>query len=89
VIDIDASKLPSAETVKGWSANQFVSALRHDPKDPSFNPSLRQLIHVGFKVAAQMGERYLQMLKICEESIARNVTTNLFDRHLKPLFVES
>ena len=87
VIDIDAAKLPAAETVKGWSSEQFVAALRHDPANPAFNPSLRQLIHVGFKVAAQMGERYLSMLKACEATIARNVTGNLFDRHLKPLFL--
>ena len=50
-------------TVNGWSAEQFVAALRHDPANPAFNPSLRQLIHVGFKIAAQMGDRYLKMLE--------------------------
>jgi hypothetical protein len=63
-----------------------VGALRHDPANSLFNPSLRQLIHVGFKVAAQMGERYLEMLKKCETAISRNVTGNLLDRHLVPLF---
>ncbi len=87
VIDIDAAKLPDAQTVEGWSAEQFVGALRHDPANPLFNSSLRQLIHVGFKVAAQMGERYLAMLRSCEATISRNVTTNLFERHLKPLFL--
>jgi hypothetical protein len=86
VIDIDAARLPNAEAVMGWTAEQFVSALRHDPKNPAFNPSLRQLIHVGFKIAAMMGERYLEMLKTCEPSISRNVTGNLYERHLKPLF---
>jgi hypothetical protein len=88
VIDIDAAKLPTAETVEGWSSEEFVSALRHDPSNPAFNPSFRQLIHVGFKVAAQMGERYLAILKACDAVIAKNVTGNLFERHLKPLFVE-
>ena len=87
VIDIDPDRLPSAETVAGWTAGQFVSALRHDPANPAFNPHLRQLVHVGFKVAAQMGDRYLAMLKQCEPTIAKNVTENLYDRHLKPLFV--
>ena len=87
VIDIDAAKLPSADTVKSWTSEQFVAALRHDPSNPAFNPSLRQLIHVGFKIAAQMGDRYLAMLKTCEPAIAKNVTGNLFDRHLMPLFV--
>lgn len=88
VIDIDAAKLPSEAVVSVWTSEQFVAALRHEPANPAFNPSLRQLIHVGFKVAAQMGDRYLTMLETCEPSITRNVTGNLFDRHLKPLFVE-
>jgi hypothetical protein len=87
VIDIDPARLPSPETVNGWTAEQFVGALRHDQSNPGFNPSFRQLLHVGFKVAAQMGERYLKALRACETDVARNVTTNLYDRHLKPLFV--
>lgn len=89
VIDIDPAQLPDADAVNGWSSEQFVAALRHDQSNPAFNPSLRQLVHVGFKVAAQMGDRYLNMLKTCEAAVSRNVTTNLFDRHLKPLFVNS
>ncbi len=87
MIDIDPQQLPPAEMVRGWSPTDFVSALRHDPAYPAFNPSLRQLIHVGYKIAAQMGDRYLRMLEACEPTIARNVTTNLYDRHIKPLFV--
>jgi hypothetical protein len=87
VIDINRAKLPSAAEVNGWSSEQFVRALRHNQADPLFNPSLRQLIHVGFKVAAKMGERYLKLLRECESSVSRNVTTNLFERHIKPLFL--
>ena len=89
VIDIDTAKLPSEAVVNAWTSEQFVAALRHEPANPAFNPSLRQLLHVGFKVAAQMGDRYLKMLETCEPSISRNVTGNLFDRHLKPLFVDN
>ncbi len=88
VIDVDPAKLPPPEEVRGWSSQQFADALRHDQKNPLFNPHLRQLLHVGFKVAAKMGGRYLDMLDRCEESITRNVTENLFERHLKPLFLE-
>lgn len=88
VIDIDATKLPSAESVADWTSEQFVSALRHEPANPQFNPHLRQLVHVGFKVAAQIGDNYLKMLRDCEQSISRNVTENLYERHLKPLFVD-
>ena len=87
VIDIDRSQLPSQEEVASWSSEQYVGALRHDQTNPLYNPNLRQLLHVGFKVAAKMGDRYLDMLKANEEIVGRNVTENLYDRHIKPLFL--
>ncbi len=87
VIDIDRTQLPTVATVSGWSAEQFVAALRHDPKHQAFNPHLRQLLHVGYKVAAKMGDRYLEALRAHADCISRNVTANLYDRHLKPLFL--
>jgi hypothetical protein len=87
VIDIDRSKLPTKEEVEGWTSEQFVGALRHDQTNPLYNPSLRQLLHVGYKVAAKMGERYLGLLKENEEVVGRNVTENLYDRHIRPLFL--
>ena len=87
VIDIDESRLPAPAAVAAWTSGQYTSALRHDQSNPGFNPDVRQLLHVGYKIAAKMGERYLNMLRECEESISRNVTTNLYDRHIRPLFV--
>ncbi len=87
VIDVDPSNLPTAVEVRDWTSDQYTSALRHDQSNPGFNPSFRQLLHVGFKVAAKMESRYTNMLLACEDSIARNVTGNLFDRHLKPLLL--
>jgi hypothetical protein len=88
VIDIDPNGLPSAETVRGWSGEQFASAVRHDSNNPAFNPNVRQLLHVGYKIAAQMDRRYLDALEANEAIVAKNVTANLYERHLKPLFVE-
>ena len=65
----------------------YTSALRHDQSNPGFNPNVRQLLHVGYKVAAKMGSRYLRMLEEYEEPISRNVTENLFARHIRPLFL--
>ena len=87
VIDINRTKLPTAAEVNGWTSEQYVRALRHNQADALFNPNLRQLLHVGFKVAAKMGPRYLKLLEECETSVARNVTTNLFERHIQPLFL--
>jgi tagaturonate epimerase len=86
VIDIDADKLPTLERVGDWGPEQFIAALQHVPAHPAFNPHFRQLLHVAFKVAAKMGDRYTNMLEKYEETIAQNVTNNLYDRHLKPLF---
>jgi tagaturonate epimerase len=86
VIDIDPARLPSTEAVDEWSSEQFVGAIRHDPTNPAYNPSMRQLLHVAFKVAAKMGARYLQLLREMEPAIARNVTYNLFERHITPIF---
>jgi hypothetical protein len=87
VIDIDKAKLPSVATVNGWSSKQFTDALRHDQKNPGFNPSFRQLLHISFKVAAKKGDRYLKALEKHEAIVAKNVTENIFERHMKPLFV--
>jgi len=87
VIDIDPAKLPDPAAVNGWTSEQFVSALRHDQKNPAYNPSFRQLLHVGFKVAAKLGDRYLKALEANEAVVARNVTENLYDRHIRPIFL--
>ena len=87
VIDISDAKLPSAETVNGWTSTQFTDALRHDQSNPGYNADLRQLLHVGFKIAAQLGETYIQALKDNSEVVAKNVTGNLLERHIKPLFL--
>ena len=87
VVNIDPARLPAPALVARWSAEEFVPALRHDPNCPLYNPSFRQLLHVAFKVAAKMGNRYLDLLSEMETTIAKNVTGNLFDRHIKPVFI--
>jgi hypothetical protein len=88
VIDIDQAKLPSALEIEKWDGEKFAAALRHDQKCPVFNPNLRQLLHVGYKIAAEMGTRFTDALEKYEPTIAANVTENIFERHIKPLFLE-
>jgi hypothetical protein len=87
VLDIRRERLPSPAQVSAWTSAQFVSALRHDRENPCYNPHLRQLLHVGYKIAAKMGTRYLNALEEDKDSVARNVTENLYERHVKPLFL--
>ena len=86
VIDIKQDKLPSTEEVDLWSEEKFANTLRHIPSHPDYNPNFRQLIHVGYKIAAEAGEKYLGLLKKHSELIGSCVEENLFDRHLKRLF---
>ncbi len=87
VIDIDPQLLPNPKEVEQWDGDAFASALRHDQTQTLYNPHFRQLLHVGYKIAAEMGDRYLSALKAHEEIIARNVTENIFGRHIERLFL--
>lgn len=87
VIDIDPEKLPPPATVERWCSGEFIAALRHDQQCSGYNPSFRQLLHVGYKIAASFGEKYLDLLEASEPAISRNVTANLYERHLKPLLL--
>jgi hypothetical protein len=40
-------------------------------------------------VAAQLGDRYLNALQKFETIVAENVARNLFERHLKRVFIDS
>ncbi|WP_320167963.1 tagaturonate epimerase family protein [Mangrovibacterium marinum] len=86
VIDIDDSKLPTVDEVKKWDAEKFANSLRHIPGHPEYNPNFRQLIHVGYKVAAELGGTYIGLLEKHADVIGRCVEENIYDRHLKRLF---
>jgi hypothetical protein len=86
VVDIDRSRLPRPAEVDRWDGPTLAGAIRHVKSDPRFNPHMRQLVHVAFGVAAQMGSRYLEALTKHEASVSRNVTANLWERHFAPLF---
>ena len=88
VIDIDTAELPTAEQVDKWDGQSFASALRHDQSCEQYNPNLRQLLHVGYKIAAEMGTRFSNALEKHEDVIAKNVSENIFERHIRPIFME-
>ena len=86
VIDIDRARLPSAAELASWDGPRLAAAIRHLPADPRFNPHVRQLLHVSFKVAAKQGARYTDLLLAHRDIVGRQVTENLYQRHLRPLF---
>jgi hypothetical protein len=86
VIDIDPARLPSVEAVEAWDNGTFANALRHEPDCPEYNPNFRQLIHVAYKVAYEQGDAYFDALAESSDTVARNVTHNLLNRHIIPIF---
>jgi tagaturonate epimerase len=88
IIDIDRKKLPSPDDVDRWDGKKYAETLRHVQSNPAYNSNFRQLLHVGFKVAADLDQRYYQAVADNEQVIARNVCENIFDRHIKRVFVE-
>ena len=88
VIDIDKNKLPPPQAVNQWSGDDFADALRHNQSCDKYDPDFRQLLHVAYKIAAEMGEDYTGALKENERIITRGVTENIYLRHIIPIFGE-
>lgn len=86
VIDIKEDQLPSVEEVNSWDGEKFANALRHIPDHAEYNSNFRQLIHVGYKVAAEMGDKYLSAIESNADIVGNEVKTNIYDRHLVRLF---
>lgn len=87
VIDIDRKRLPSPAAVDSWNGLQLAATIRHDQNSPYYDPNIRQLLHVGYKIAAEYGNTYLTAVKDHKKIIGKHVCDNLFYRHLTPLFL--
>ena len=85
---IDPDALPSVERVDCMSGAEYAATLCHDPSEPAYNPHFRQLLHVAYKVAAEMGDRFLDALRNHRDVIGQDVTDNLYERHIRPLFLD-
>ncbi len=88
VLNIDNSNLPSADQVDQWSGERFAETLRHDQDCSSYNSDFRQLLHVGYKLAAEMGDRYLSALNQHALIIGEQVEQNILERHMKRVFLK-
>ena len=86
VIDIDGSKLPTIEEVNSWNSEKYQNTLRHIPGHPDYNANFRQLIHVAYAVASELGKEYTDLLEKYEDIVGGCVEENIYERHLKRLF---
>jgi len=86
VIDIDMSKLPTPAEVNAWSSEKYVNTLTHIQSNPDYNVNFRQLIHVSYKLAAEQGPVYYDLLEKYADIIGACVEENIYERHFKRIF---
>jgi hypothetical protein len=80
------SSLPSKQQVYEWNSNKFSDSLKHTPGSPDYNPDMRQLIHVAYKLAAIRKNDYFRLLEKNEQSVSKCVYENIYNRHICRLF---
>jgi len=88
VVEIDKIRLPAFSIVDSWSSDDFVKAVRHDLDCKQYDKSVRQLLHLAYKIAAEMKGEFTGALEEYEKYISPCVTENLYKRHIRPLFIE-
>ncbi len=86
VIDIDKKQLPTPKDIEKWDGEKFANTLRHIPGNPDYNANFRQLIHVGYKIAAEYGKEYTDALKRNKKVVAEQVIANIYERHILRMF---
>ena len=86
VIDIDVNSLPPGDEVAGWNSHKFSASLRHITGNSEYNPNMRQLIHVAYKLAALKIDIYSRLLEEHSEVVGGCVFENIYNRHIQKLF---
>lgn len=86
VIDINPDRLPTSNEVHKWNGRMLAGFIRHIPGNDVYNPDMRQLIHVGYSIAAQDIENFRGLIRENETIVAKCVYENIYQRHLKRLF---
>jgi hypothetical protein len=86
VIDINRASLPSKTEVAKWDNIKFADSIKHVQSNQSYNPNMRQLIHVAYKLAALKMAEYFTLLEKNEKTVAGCVYENIYNRHICRLF---
>jgi hypothetical protein len=86
VIDIKISSLPSQKEISSWTSVKFADSVRHIRGNNDYNPTMRQLIHVAYKLAAKRMDKFIWLLESNEKTISECVYENIYDRHICRLF---
>jgi hypothetical protein len=87
VIDIDRQALPAPDVMETWTSKKLAGAIRHDQNCGDYDPNIRQLLHVGYKVAAEHSHIYKKLVQEHRAVVGEHVRRNLLERHIAPLFL--
>jgi tagaturonate epimerase len=69
--------LPSKSEVSKWNSKKFTDSIRHVPVNPDYNPNMRQLIHVAYKLAALKMDEDYRLLESNEKTMSECVYENI------------
>jgi hypothetical protein len=86
VIKINTSFLPSQKEVSKWDTTEFADTIRHVPENRHYNPDMRQLMHVAYKLAALSKIDFFRLVEKNEKIISQCVFENIYNRHICRLF---
>ncbi len=86
VIDINVSSLPSKQEVAKWNGRKFSDSILHNKENKLYNPDMRQLLHVAYKLAAHEIDEYFRLIESNEQIISECVYENIYTRHICRLF---
>ena len=86
VINIKTSSLPSQKEVSQWSNTLFADSIRHNRENKCYNPDMRQLMHIAYKLAVPRMDDYFRLIDLNEKTISQCVYENLYNRHICRLF---
>ncbi len=86
VTDISFSSLPSKQEVLSWDGKKFAETIRHIPGNKKYNASMRQLLHVSYKLAALKMKDFFRFLELNEQTVSECVFENIYTRHICRIF---
>jgi tagaturonate epimerase len=86
VIDIRIDHLPLKDVVSAWDSEKFASSIRHISDNMDYNPDMRQLLHVAYKLASHKMSVFFRLLEKNENLVSLCVFENIYNRHICRLF---
>jgi len=86
VISVRHEYLPAADEVMQWNGSRFANSIRNDMGNKDYNPDMRQLMHIAYKLVTHDLAQYLDLVRTHRDIISQGVFENLYNRHITRVF---